>query len=174
VNPPIRPREDVEHLWEAVLAGHVDWVCSDHACCSHEQKVDPKRPDDVFVAKSGFGGTEYLLSGLYTEGRRRGLSLGRMAELVCRNPARRYGLASKGDLAVGYDADIVLFDPDRTFVARAEESPSEQGYTPFEGIELTGRVETTLLRGEVIYDDGAVVGPPRGKFLRRPQPTPER
>jgi allantoinase len=168
VNPPIRPREDVERLWEAVLERQVDWVCSDHACCSHEHKVDPKQPKNVFVAKSGFGGTEYLLSGLYSEGKRRGMKLGHMAELVCKNPARRYGLHQKGDIAVGYDADVALFDPDKSFVVRAAESPSHQGYTPFEGMELTGMVRTTLLRGEVVFEDGNVVGPPRGKYVKRP------
>ncbi len=168
VNPPIRPREDVEYLWQSLLAGDIDWVCSDHACCSQELKVGSDDPDNIWLAKSGFGGTEYLLSGLHTEGSQRGLSLSRMAELTAWNPARRYGLLAKGDIAPGFDADLVLFDPNDTFVVRAEESESSQGYTPFEGMELTGRVKTTLLRGEVIFDQGDVVGSPRGKYLSRP------
>ena len=94
VNPPIRSRDDVEYLWKTLLAGKLDWVCSDHACCRHEMKVDGKKPGEVFLGKSGFGGTEYLLSGLASEGRKRGLSWNRMAELTsleCRaalRPAR--------------------------------------------------------------------------------------
>jgi allantoinase len=168
VNPPIRSREDVEYLWQAVLDGKLDWVCSDHACCRHEMKVNGEKPDEIFLAKSGFGGTEYLLSGLHSEGRRRGLSLNRMAELSSWNAARRYGLPSKGDIGPGYDADIVLFDPDVTFTVRAAESESTQGYTPFEGQELTGKVTSTYLRGQLIYDDGRVVGPARGRYLHRP------
>ena len=168
VNPPIRPREDVEYLWQALLAGDIDWVVSDHACCSHELKVGAEDPDNIWLAKSGFGGTEYLLSGLHSEGRGRGLSLNRMAELTAWNPARRYGLLTKGDVAPGFDADLVLFDPNESFVVCADESESSQGYTPFEGMELTGQVKTTLLRGEVIYDRGDVIGPPRGKYLKRP------
>ena len=168
VNPPIRPREDVEYLWEHVLAGNVDWVVSDHACCRHEIKVGDANPDDVYVAKSGFGGTEYLLSGLFSEGTKRGLSPGRIAALTSLNPARRYGLDGKGDVAEGLDADLVLFDPDETFTVRAAESPSQQGYTPFEGQELTGRVKTTFLRGHKVYDGGEVVGGPTGQFLSRP------
>jgi allantoinase len=169
VNPPIRPRADVEYLWQAVLDGKIDWIVSDHACCGAEQKVAADQPDDIWLAKSGFGGTEYLLSGLFTEGRKRGLSLGRMAELVAANPARRFGLAQKGEVAVGKDADLVLFDPNETFVVRAAESESEQGYTPFEGMELTGRVRQTFLRGELVYDAATgVVGAPRGHYLRRP------
>lgn len=166
VNPPIRSREDVEYLWEALLAGKIDWICSDHACCRHELKC--AHGDDVFLAKSGFGGTEYLLAALMTEGRKRGLSFNRMAQLVCRNPAKRFGLHTKGDLAPGYDADIVLVDPDHRFTVRAVDSESAQGYTPFEGIELTGKVMSTYLRGALIYDEGKIVGEPRGQYLKRP------
>jgi allantoinase len=168
VNPPIRSREDVEYLWQTLLDGKLDWVCSDHACCRHEMKMDATRPDEIFLAKSGFGGTEYLLPALITEGRKRGLSWNRIAALTSWNPAQRFGLPSKGDLAPGYDADIVLVDENRSFVVHAAESESVQGYTPFEGLELTGRVTSTYLRGELIYDDGRVVGEPRGRYLKRP------
>ena len=168
VNPPIRSRDDVEYLWKALLDGKLDWVCSDHACCRHEMKVNASKPDEIFLGKSGFGGTEYLLSGLASEGRKRGLSWNRVAELTSWNAARRFGLKSKGDLAAGYDADIVLFDPDKSFVVRAAESESTQGYTPFEGQELSGKVVSTYLRGNLIYDKGKIVGPPRGKYLHRP------
>jgi allantoinase len=167
VNPPIRPREDVEYLWRAVLDGKVDWVVSDHACCRAEMKVDQRSPDDIFVAKSGFGGTEYLLSGLISEGRRRGLSYNRIAELVSRNPATRFGVPDKGDIAPGFDADLVLVDPDERFVVSAKTSESAQGYTPFEGMELTGRVKGTWLRGRRIWDGSRVVGAPAGRYLRR-------
>jgi allantoinase len=168
VNPPIRSREDVEFLWSALQDGHIDWVCSDHACCRHEMKVDGTRPDEIFAAKSGFGGTEYLLSGLMTEGRKRGLSYNRMAALTSYNPARRFGLFNKGDIAPGYDADLAIVDPNQSFVVRAAESESTQGYSPFEGFEMSARVVATYLRGDVVYADGAVVGEPRGRYLRRP------
>jgi len=168
VNPPIRPREDVEALWQAVLERKIDWIVSDHACCSAEQKWSKDDPNNIWLAKSGFGGTEYLLSGVVSEGSKRGLSYNRMAELLSWNPSRRFGLFNKGDIAPGFDADIVLVDPDETFTVRASESESEQGYSPFEGQELTGRVKSTFLRGALIYGGGNVVGPPRGHYLRRP------
>lgn len=168
VNPPIRPRADVERLWQAVLEGDVDWIVSDHACCAQEHKLDARDPANIFGAKSGFGGTEYLLSGVFSEGQKRGLSLRRMAELLCWNPARRFGLKAKGDVAVGFDADLVLFDPHASFVVRAAESPSQQGYTPFEGMPLTGQVKRTLLRGNTVFTNGEIVGPALGKYLPRP------
>ena len=169
VNPPIRPREDVEFLWRAVLDGKVDWIVSDHACCAEEVKgAGPAGRGDIWLAKSGFGGTEYLLSGVFSEGSKRGLPYHRMAELLALNPARRYGLLHKGDIAVGYDADLALLDPDRRFTVRAAESPSAQGYTPFEGQELTGQVTATFLRGALAWERGAVVGPPRGRYVARP------
>ena len=168
VNPPIRDRENVEYLWKCLLEGKLDWVVSDHACCSAEFKLDQKNPGNIFLAKSGFGGTEYLLSGLYTEGSKRGMTLQHMAQLTSWNPAKRFGLRSKGDIAVGYDADIVLFDPNDDFVVRAAESESAQGYTPFEGMELAGQVKTTFLRGHKIYENGKVIGEAKGKYLSRP------
>jgi allantoinase len=168
VNPPIRPREDVEYLWRAVLDGTVDWIVSDHACCAREVKAAGEGRGDIWLAKSGFGGTEYLLAGVFSEGSKRGLALHRMAELLAFNPARRYGLLDKGDIDVGFDADLALLDPDRRFVVRADDSPSAQGYTPFEGQELTGQVTATFLRGHLAWEAGRVVGPARGRYLARP------
>jgi allantoinase len=168
VNPPIRSREDVDFLWSALLDGHIDWVCSDHACCRHEMKVDGTRPQEIFAAKSGFGGTEYLLSGLMTEGRRRGLSYNRMAELTSWNPAQRFGLLKKGDIAPGFDADLAIVDPDKSFVVRAAESESTQGFSPFEGLTMRGQVVATYLRGAAVYENGTIVGEPRGRYLHRP------
>jgi allantoinase len=168
VNPPIRPREDVEYLWQQLLAGKVDWVVSDHACCRHETKAAKNALGNIWLAKSGFGGTEYLLPALVSEGAKRGLSYNRVAELTSRNPATRFGLNSKGDIAEGKDADLVLVDPKENWTIRAADSESTQGYTPFEGIELSARVKATFLRGALICERGNVLGSPRGKYLHRP------
>lgn len=168
VNPPIRPREDVEFLWEALLAGELDWVVSDHACCRHEMKIPKRYFGNIWMAKSGFGGTEYLLPSLVSEGTRRGMSYNHMAQVTSWNPAQRYGLNRKGDIDVGFDADIALVDPAKTWTISAKGSPSTQGYTPFEGLELSARVEETFLRGRLIYQDGNVIGKPQGEYLFRP------
>jgi allantoinase len=91
-----------------------------------------------------------------------------MAALTSYNAARRFGLHSKGDIAEGLDADLALLDPNETWTVRAADSESQQGYTPFEGMELSGRVKTTFLRGQRIYDDNQVVGKPIGRYLARP------
>jgi len=168
VNPPIRPREDVEFLWQKVLEGKVDWVVSDHACCRHETKAAKHALGNIWLAKSGFGGTEYLLPALLSEGAKRGLPLHRVAELTSYNPAKRFGANSKGDIAPGLDADLVLVDPKSTWTIRAADSESTQGYTPFEGLELGFKVKTTFLRGEPVFENGKVVGAPRGRYLHRP------
>ncbi len=168
VNPPIRPREDVEFLWDALLAGELDWVVSDHACCRHETKIPKRYFGNIWMAKSGFGGTEYMLPALISEGTRRGMGYNHMARVTSWNPAQRYGLNSKGDIAAGFDADIALVDPGKTWTIHAKDSPSTQGYTPFEGLELSANVEATYLRGELIYENGQVIGKPRGQYLFRP------
>lgn len=168
VNPPIRSREDVEYLWEHVMAGNIDWVCSDHACCKAEFKTDAHEKENVWLAKSGFGGSEFLLSGLYTEGTKRGLSVNRMAELLCWNPAQRFGLQHKGDIAEGFDGDIVLINPDESFTINSGDSPSTQGYSVFEGHTFKGPVTATFLRGNLIYENGSIVGEAKGQYLHRP------
>ena len=167
VNPPLRGRDDVEKLWEHLLAGDVDWVVSDHACCKEATKFGEDH-EDVFAAKSGFGGTEYLLPGLVGEGSSRGLSLRRIAELTSWNPAQRYGLTAKGDIAEGFDADIALVDPDRSWVVDPADSFSTQEYTPLRGHEIGASVLATFLRGQQVYGDGKILGEPAGRYVRRP------
>jgi allantoinase len=170
VNPPLRGRDDVEKLWEHLLAGDVDWVVSDHACCKEATKFGDDR-EDVFAAKSGFGGTEYLLPGLVGEGRSRGLPLRRIAELTAWNPARRYGLAAKGDIAEGFDADIALIDPERSWMVDPADSFSTQEYTPLRGHEIAASVMATFVRGHQVYGDGKILGEPAGRYVRRPMPA---
>ncbi|MQA85828.1 MAG: amidohydrolase family protein [Streptosporangiales bacterium] len=164
VNPPIRSDADAERLWQGVRSGEIDWVVSDHACCSEENKRGP-----LWSALPGFGGTALLYPLLLTEGRRRGLPLERMVDLACTAPARAYGLVPrKGALLVGGDADIVVVDVEAEEPVTARRLGSAQEYTPFEGIKLTGWPVRTLVRGRTVYRDGAVVGDALGAYLERP------
>jgi len=163
VNPPIRTAEDNGALWDGVLDGTVDWIASDHACCMEEHKGD-----ELWPALPGFGGTALLYPILLSEGHhRRGLPLRRVAELVSANPARAYGLASKGSLLVGADADLVIVDPDKRQRVSTGLLLSGQDHCPFEGVELRGWPETTMVGGRVAYRDGVVVGEPSGRYVHR-------
>jgi dihydropyrimidinase/allantoinase len=168
VNPPIRTQRDQDALWRAVLAGEMDTVVSDHACCMEEMKKG-----DLWSALPGFGGTSLLYPILFTEGvKRRNLSLERMVELASANPARKYGLfPRKGTIGIGSDADLALLDLQRDQPVESAALHSAQDHTPFGGMRLGGWCTTTLLRGEVAYRDGQVVGPPRGEYLKRPVPV---
>jgi dihydroorotase-like cyclic amidohydrolase len=165
VNPPIRGPEDVEALWRGVLAGHVDTVVSDHACCSEEDKEA-----DLWGAQPGFGGTALLYPVLLSEGyHRRGLSLTRVAELAAANSARSFGLyPRKGTIGVGADADLAIIDPERELTVTPDILLSAQPFTPFAGRRLKGWPTHTLLRGALVYRDGQVLGAPQGEYLRRP------
>lgn len=166
VNPPLRPRADVEALWTHLKAGNLDWVVSDHACCKEELKFgNPK--EDVFLAKSGFGGAEYLLPGMVTEGLKRGMTRPEIAKLTSYTPAQRYGLKKKGSLAVGFEADIALVDENVNYTVRAAESLSTQEYTPFEGFTLTAKVTDTFVRGNQVLENGKIVGAAIGKYQFR-------
>ena len=97
VNPPIRSKEDVEYLWGAVAKGEIDWIVTDHASAPTDFKVNPEDPSNIWDAKAGFGGVEYLLAGLYSEGvvNRGVLSPGDVARLIAKNPAKRFGMAAR-------------------------------------------------------------------------------
>lgn len=164
VNPPIRSAQDREALWQGVLRGEIDWVCSDHACCSETHKEG-----DMWKALPGFGGTALVYPFMLTEGVRRGLSLERITNLVSTNPARAYGLAPrKGMIAPGCDADLAIVDMQTTATVTPELLLSAQEYTPFEGMELAGWPTHTLLRGQTVFANGKILGQPRGTYLKRP------
>ena len=97
------------------------------------------------------------------------LSLSRIAELTAATPARRFGLPTKGDIAPGFDADIALVDPDTSYVVDPADSESTQQYTPFRGMEIGATVTSTFLRGELVFQDGKVIGTPGGRYLNRSQ-----
>jgi dihydropyrimidinase/allantoinase len=166
VNPPIRGHADVDAMWDAVRDGRVGTVASDHAACPD----DYKKKDDLWSSQPGFGGTALLYPVLVSEGfHKRGLPLARIADLAAGEPARRFGLAGvKGAIAPGADADLAIVDPEREVTVAPELLLSAQTFTPFSGLRLRGWVTHTILRGQVAYEDGKVVGPPAGAYLKRP------
>jgi dihydropyrimidinase len=166
--PPLRDRADADALWDALRTGDLSTVCTDHFPHTAAAKTDPGHT--FATIPPGVSNLETLLPMLHSEGVLTGrLSLPRLVELVATNPARIAGLAPrKGAVAPGADADLVVFDPARTRTISAAEMHSAADYDPFEGRRVTGWPVVTISRGEVIFEDGRVLGAPgRGRFVPR-------
>ena len=165
--PPLREREDVEAIWNALRGGLLDTVGTDHYPHLRAAKLAPDLAFDR--VPPGVANLETLLPMLYSEGVRRGrLTVERVVDVLATSPARIAGLRSKGEIAVGKDADIVIFDPEHTRTIRVGEMHSACDYDPFEGWEVTGWPMITLLRGEVVYADGEILAQPgQGRLVAR-------
>jgi allantoinase len=166
INPPLRSRNDVQGLWAYLAAGRIDQVTSDHAPWALAQKSSRA---DIFANASGAPGVETLLPLLHHAGVAAGrVSILDLARLLAERPARNFGLfPRKGILAPGSDADITVLDPDRAWTVRGAELHSGVGWTPYEGMEIRGRVTHTFLRGRAAYEDARVTGRPGdGRFVR--------
>jgi len=164
--PPIREEANQEALWDALLDGTIDCVVSDHSPCVAELKKCDE--GDVMGAWGGISTLGLGLSVLWTEGRRRGVSIGQIVDWVSVKTAKHAGLDdTKGKLAVGYDADIVVFDPDPDYEVTKASLNFKNKLSPYEGRTLKGRVEKTFLRGNLVYDslEGFVALKPIGKLL---------
>ncbi|HLQ60723.1 MAG TPA: dihydropyrimidinase [Candidatus Acidoferrales bacterium] len=174
MTPPIRPAAAVEGMWERVGRGWVQSVGSDHCGYSLEQRGGA---DDFRQVSPGIPGAETTLPLLYTFGVRRGrLDLPGLVRLTSAGPARIFGLwPRKGRLEPGADADLVLFDPQAKGPLRDGELHTAAGFSPYAGLELEGRVRTTVCRGRIVYDRGRVAGEPGwGRFLERTPHEPDR
>lgn len=167
MSPPLRKSEDREALWDALHCGYVDIVSSDHCGFTQEQK-EPGRRSFAEVAP-GIPGVETLLPVLYSEGVSKGrITINRLVEVLCHNPAKLFGLPRKGSVQVGNDADLVVLDPAREVVLSSGMLNMASGYTPFEGMKLKGYPEVTILRGEVVSQNGRFTGQTGfGRFVPR-------
>ena len=169
VNPPIRPRADVEALWEHVLAGTGPLGGQRPCLLSGRGQGVRREPRRHLAGQERVRGHRVPAQRALFGGFPPGIVPGGHGPTAWPGtPARRYGLGTKGTISPGYDADIALLDPAVSHVVRAEQSASSQGYTPFEGQELQGRVRHVWLRGRRILADGQVVGTPHGSYLKRP------
>jgi allantoinase len=164
INPPLRGREDVEALWQALVDGRLEAVTSDHAPWTGASK----QREHFFDAPSGAPGVEVLLPLFLDAARRRELDLAAMLRLVTEGPARCYGLyPRKGRLGLYADADLVCYDPAAEAVVEGQRHQSISGWSPYEGRRYRGTVVTTVAGGAVVYDGGAIVAAPgSGRFVR--------
>ena len=164
--PPLRDPSDVDAIWRALADGTLDTVGTDHYPHSRAAKLAPDLTFDRIPP--GVSNLETLLPMLHSEGVRRGrITIERLVDVLATTPARLAGLATKGEIAVGKDADLVLFDPARTRTVRAAELHSACDYDPYEGWEVTGWPRLVLLRGEVAYDGEVRARPGDGRLTRR-------
>lgn len=159
MTPPLRDRDAQSQLWARLQRGAIHTIGSDHCGFSLTQR---QGVDDFNKVSPGIPGVETSLLVLYSFGVVPGrMQLRDLVRLLCTNPARTFGLwPRKGGLGPGFDADVVLFDPRRQRVLSASDLHSRAGFSPYEGLTVTGLVRTTILRGRVVYRDGTLVGDP--------------
>jgi dihydropyrimidinase len=172
MSPPLREKKDQATLWAGINQGLVNVVATDHCPFRWEQKLMGK--DDFSRIPNGHPAIEHRMELLYSEGVRKGrISLQKYVELTSTNPARIFGLwPRKGTLSPGSDADIILLDPNRQHTLSATTHHMNVDYSAYEGWQLTGKVQTVLLRGKVAIRDGECkVARGYGQFIRRGRHT---
>ena len=166
MTPPLRDLTSQAQLWDRLARGAIQSIGSDHCGFSLSQRAGI---DDFREISPGIPGVETSLLLMHSFGVvPQRISRSDLVRLLCTNPAKIFGLwPQKGDLQAGSDADLVLFDPRPTRVLSAAELHSRAGFSPYEGLTVTGKVHTTICRGQVIYRDGVIVGRPDfGRFLK--------
>ena len=166
VDPPLRGKDDQLRLWEALNDGTIDVLASDHAPYTKEEKE--RGWENIFDAPSGGVVIETTLPLMLDAVNRDMISLERLVEVFSTNPAMMNGLyPKKGDIVLGADADLVVADMGKPFQIRGEDLNTIQKITPYEGMRGKGAPVMTMVRGEIVYEDGQVVGKPGyGEFQR--------
>lgn len=155
VNPPIRRKEDNEALWKGIQDGIITFIGTDHAPVNKAEKGK-----DFWRAVVGMAGLETWLPIMLSEGVNKGrITLEKLVELCCYNPAEKYGLApKKGTIAIGSDADLVIIDLNKKAKVKAKNLYTRADYSCYEGWEFKGWPTLTMVRGAIVMEDGKVVG----------------
>jgi allantoinase len=164
--PPIRSEAHREGLWGALESGVIDFVVTDHSPCPPEMK----RLDSgsFFSAWGGIASLQLSLPIMWTIAKRRGIPLCGLLDWVCDGPARLANLDTrKGRIAVGYDADLVIWSPESSFEVVGEALYHKHALTPYDGETLFGVVEATYLRGRCVFEAGQVIDGARGEIVKR-------
>ena len=161
MNPPIRDAHHQRALWAAVTSGACDLLATDHAPHTLEEKARPYPQ-----SPSGMPGVQTMLPIMLDHVAAGRLTLARLIDLVCAGPARVWGLAAKGRLAVGFDGDLTLVDLAARRELRDADMATRVGWTPFAGRTVTGWPIATVVRGHLVMRDGALVGEPIGRAAR--------
>jgi dihydropyrimidinase len=170
-SPPLRGRDNCSALWQALGDGEIDTMGTDH-CSFRFRGVKELGREDFSKIPNGLPGVETRPVLLYTYGVAAGrITPSHMARVLAEQPARLFGMyPRKGVLAVGSDADIVIWDPEYTGTVSADTQLQNVDYTPYEGMCVTGRAETVLLDGVVAVSGGRLVRRAGGRFVKRGLP----
>ncbi|NEU32409.1 allantoinase AllB [bacterium LRH843] len=172
-NPPLRSKDTMDELWEQVLQGNVDCIGSDHGPYTDEEKME--HSDNILKAPSGFAGIEVILPILISEGfHKRNLKLEIIANMTSTNVAKSFGIyPQKGSIRVGSDADFAIVDLNEewTYLATKTLSKTKSEYSPYHNMKFKGRVESTIVRGTVVYDKKDLIQVKQGfgKFITASQ-----
>ena len=160
----MRKQDDVEGMWEMLLSGKIDIVSSDHSPSTLSQKVSPR--GNFWDVWGGVTGVQTLLPILFNYGViKRGLGIEELAQLTSTKAAKIFGLwPQKGAIAVGCDADFSVFDPVAKWTVSQEKLFYKNKHTPYHGMEITGKVVMTFVRGKCVFDNG-VINLIHGKLL---------
>jgi len=168
MSPPPREKEDQEALWTGLKFGFVKTVATDH-CPFNFNKEKQNGKDDYKKIPNGAPGIETSLMLMYSEGVAKGrITINDLVRIMCTNPAKIFGMQDKGSIAIGKDADIVVYDPDAKWTMSIDKLHMNVDYTPYEGMPMTGKPEVTISKGRVVARDGEFVGDTKwGEFVKR-------
>lgn len=160
--PPIRKAKDQVKLWDELLNGNIDWLTSDHSPCTEDLKQG-----NIFEAWGGISGVQNNVDLMFDLAvKQRGLAVEKFVDLIAFNPAGRFNLPYKGEIAVTKDADIILVDPNQSYVVRREDLYYKNKHSAYEGRKIDCRVTKTIVRGNIVFDlQKGIVGEPIGKLL---------
>ena len=163
--PPIRERLNNEQLWGALMQGAIDFVATDHSPCPPAMKAIDT--GDFFAAWGGIASLQWSLPAVWTAGREAGVTFDQLSRWLSAAPAKLVGLAGrKGVIAPGADADLVVWEPDASFVVHAEKTYHRHKLSPYIGRTLYGVIERTYLRGRLVAEKGVVRAGATGRLVR--------
>ncbi|KAM4772582.1 allantoinase, mitochondrial-like [Rhinophrynus dorsalis] len=162
--PPVREHSNKEALWNALLQGHIDMVVSDHSPCTPDLKL--LQEGDFLRAWGGICSLQLGLSLFWTSARSRGFTLPDVSRLLSSNPAKLCSLDNrKGSITLGYDADLLIWDPDKEFQVEEKSLHHKNKLTPYLGFQLRGEVVATIVQGILVYYKGRHSTLPKGKNI---------
>ena len=168
MSPPLREKKDQQALWSGINQGLIQVVGTDHCPFMWDQKLMGK--DDFSKIPNGHPGIEHRMELLFSEGVKKGkISLTKFVEISATNAAKIFGMyPRKGTIAIGSDADIVVFDPNKEHTISVKTHHMNCDYSGYEGRKVTGKTETVILRGEIaIENKTCLLNPGFGKFIKR-------